>query len=164
MNAATWRGLIVTIVIALAAGFVGARLGSLGMSPASKAGQGSVRQSVDALLDRDFKLTAAQKSQIEEIDERFTKTHNVIWADINDSNARFASAVATDLPKGTLENSSDMTLSPDAKASIQEIENGVGKLHTESILYMLEVRQVLTPQQRKDFDEHIILALMRSPP
>ena len=163
MNAASWRALIITIVIALAAGFVGARLGALG-SGAAKPGQGSVRQSVDALLDKDFKLTSAQKQQIEQIDERFTKTHNMIWADINTSNARLADAVATDLPNGTLENPSDMTLSPDAKASIQAIEDGVGRLQTESILYVLEVRQVLTPEQRKNFDEHIIMALMRSPP
>ena len=164
MNAASWRGLVITIIIALAAGFVGARIGALGSSGANRPGQGSVRQSVDVMLDRDFKLTAAQKQQVEQIDERFTKTHNLVWADINTSNARLASAVATDLPNGTLENSSDMTLSPDAKASIQGIEDGVGKLHTESILYVLQVRDVLTPQQRKNFDEHIIMALMRNPP
>ena len=166
MNAASWRALVITIVIALAAGFIGAKLGSLGSHGAgsSRAGQGSVRQAVDALLARDYKLTPAQKRQIEETDERFTRIHNVIWADINTSNARLASAVATDLPTGKLESATDMTLSPDAKASIQGIEDGVGKLHTESILYVLEVRQVLTPEQRKDFDEHIIMALMRSPP
>jgi hypothetical protein len=165
MNAASWRALVITIVIALAAGFVGARLGALGVhaGAATRAGQGSVRQAVDALLERDFRLTDAQKKQIEAIDERFTKTHNVIWADINTSNARLASAVATDLPTGKLETA-DMSLSPDAKASIQGIEDGVGKLHTESILYVLEVRDVLTPEQRKNFDEHIIMALMRSPP
>ncbi len=164
MSAASWRGLIITIVIALAAGFVGARLGALGSSSASRPGQGSVRQSVDALLDRDFKLTTAQKQQVEQIDERFTKTHNLVWADINTSDARFAKAVAVDLPNGTLENSNDMTLSPDAKAAIQGVEDGVGRLHTESILYVLQVREVLTPDQRRNFDEHIIMALMRSPP
>jgi hypothetical protein len=166
MNAASWRGLIVTVLIALAAGFIGARLGAFGVHAAgpSRAGQGSVRQAVDALLERDYKLTAAQKRQVEQIDEQFTKTHNLIWADINTSNARLASAVATDLPEGKLVSSTDMTLSPDAKASIQGIEDGVGKLHTESILYVLQVRDVLTPEQRKNFDEHIIMALMRSPP
>ena len=96
---------------------------------------------------------SAQKQQIETIDEDFTRKHNVIWADIYTSNARLASAVAT-----------DMSLSADAKSSIQGIQDGVGRLHTESILYVLQVRAVLTPEQRKHFDEHIILALMRSPP
>jgi hypothetical protein len=163
MNAASWRALIITIAIALAAGFVGAKLGALGSSAAVKPPQGSVRQSVDALLDRNFKLTAAQKQQIEQIDERFTKTHNAVWADINTSDAKLASAVAINMPNGTLENVDDMNLSPDAKAAIQGIEDGVGRLHTESILYVLQVREVLTPEQRKTFDEHIIMALMRSP-
>ena len=48
--------------------------------------------------------------------------------------------------------------------ALQGIEDGVGRLHTESILYVLQVREVLTPEQRKTFDEHIIMALMRSPP
>ncbi len=156
MNAATWRGLILTLVIAAAAGFAGAQLGGLiggrhGATPS--AARGSVRESVDALLGRDFRLTADQKQKISAIDQDFTRKHNQIWADIYAANARLASAVAT-----------NMALSPDAKASIQEIQDGVGRLHTESILYVLQVRQVLTPEQRPDFDEHVIMALMRSPP
>ncbi len=155
MTAASWRGLVLTLVIAMAAGFAGARLGVLGVhrDSSQRIGQGSVRQAVDTLLDRDFALTPAQKQQIEAIDERFTRTHNQIWTDINTQDARLASAVA-----------SDMSLSPDAKASIQGIEDGVGRLHTASIVYILEVRGALTPEQRKNFDEHVIMALMRSPP
>ncbi len=155
MNAAAWRGLLLTLVIALAAGFVGARLGVLGghAGGSSRGTQDSVRQAVDTLLERDFKLTPAQKQRIEVIDEQFTRTHNLIWTDIYTSNARLASAVAT-----------DMSLSADAKSAISGIQEGVGRLHTESILYVLQVRQVLEPGQRKQFDEHIIMALMRSPP
>jgi|WetSurMetagenome_2_1015567.scaffolds.fasta_scaffold238455_2 hypothetical protein len=155
MNTASWRGFVLTLAIAAAAGFAGAKLGMAGLHPggSQRVGEGSVRQSVDTLLDRDFKLNPAQKQQIEQIDESFTRTHNQIWADINTQNARLASAVAT-----------DMSLSPDAKTSIQGIQDGVGRLHTASIQYILQVRQVLTPAQRKDFDEHVIMALMRSPP
>ena len=156
MNAASWRGLALTILIAAAAGFAGAWLGISGLhltGGGSRVSQDSVRQSVDALLAKDFKLTAAQKQQIDRIDQDFTRKHNVIWADIFTDNARLASAVAT-----------DMSLSTDAKSAISGIQDGVGRLHTESILYVLQVREVLTPEQRKQFDEHIILALMRSPP
>ncbi len=154
MNAGSWRGLLLTLVIAVAAGFVGARLGELGgHSGGAGRSQDTVRQSVDTMLEHDFKLTADQKQKIEAVDEQFTRKHNLIWTDIYTSNARLASAVAT-----------DMSLSPDAKTSIQGIQDGVGRLHTESILYVLQVREVLTPEQRKHFDEHIIMALMRSPP
>ena len=168
MNAASWRGLALTLVIAAAAGFAGARLGALGgqLSTPAPVAQGSVRQAVDTLLQRDFKLTTAQKQQVQQIDDRFTQAHNQVWSDINTSNARLASAVATDLPNGKLESAAaaDMTLSPDAKAAISQIQDGVGRLHTESILYVLQVREVLTPEQRNNFDEHVIMALMRSPP
>jgi hypothetical protein len=168
MNASSWRGLILTLVIAAAAGFAGAKLGALGPhfgAPAPAAGQGSVRQAVDALLDRDFKLSPAQKQEIAAIDDDFTRTHNQIWSDISGSNARLASAVATDLPSGRMGNGAGgAALSPNARASILGIQDAVGRLHTESILYVLKVREVLTPQQRNDFDEHIIMALMRSPP
>ncbi len=155
MNAGSWRGLVLTLVLAVAAGFVGARLGALGEHRVASQGAtyASVRQAVDALLERDFKLTADQKQKIVGIDARFSRIHNQIWAGIYTENARLANAVAT-----------DMTLNPDAKTAIQGIEEGVGRLHSESILYVLEVRQVLTPAQRPDFDDRVIMALMRSPP
>ena len=154
MNAGAWRGLVLTLVIAVAAGFAGARLGALGQhrSPGGGAPYASVRQAVDDLLDRDFKLTAAQKQQIAQIDQHFSVIHNQIWTGIYTENAQLANAVAA-----------NMSLSPDAKKAIAGIQDGVGRLHTESIIYVLEVRQVLTPAQRPDFDEHVIMALMRSP-
>ena len=155
MNAGSWRGLILTLVLAVAAGFAGARLGAIGEHHAAgqAATYSSVRQAVDALLERDFKLTAAQKQRIVQIDARFSKIHNQIWAGIYTENARLANAVAT-----------DMTLNADAKTAINGIQEGVGRLHSESILYVLEIRQVLTEQQRPDFDDRVIMALMRSPP
>ena len=155
MNTAAWRGLALTLVIALAAGFLGARLGTFSQhrSVAGAAPYANVREAVDNLLERDFKLTAAQKQQIGQIDERFARTHNQIWTGIYTENAQLANAV-----------SADMSLNDDAKKAILGIQEGVGRLHTESIIYMLQVRQVLTPTQRPEFDEHVIMALMRSPP
>ena len=155
MNTSDWRGVVLTLVVAAAAGFAGARLGTLGQhhSSAGAAPYANVRQAVDDLLARDFKLTPAQKQQIGQIDERFTKVHNQIWTGIFTENAQLANAV-----------SSDMTLNPDAKKAILGIQDGVGRLHTESILYMLEVRQVMNQSQKPEFDEHVIMALMRSPP
>jgi hypothetical protein len=154
VTAGAWRGFVLTLVIAIAAGFAGARLGILGQQHSSGGGApyASVRQAVDDLLARDFKLSASQKQQIAQIDQHFSVIHNQIWTGIYTENAELANAVAA-----------NMTLSPDAKKAIAGIQDGVGRLHTESIIYVLEVRQVLTPQQRPDFDEHVIMALMRSP-
>ncbi len=150
-----WRGLLVTILVAAAFGFLGARLGSMqhAHAPASMApGQGTVRQSVSLLLSHEFKLTPQQKQRIAAIDADFTRKHNLIWADILASNAELAAAVAD-----------DMTLNTEAKNAILDIQSSVGRLHTESILYVLAVRQELTPEQRVVFDEHVVMALMRDP-
>jgi len=147
----SWRWWLLTAVIAAAFGFLGARLG-MQQAPTPGLGQGTVRASVESLLQREFKLAPAQRQAIDQIDEKFTRTHNLIWADIRMSNAELAAAVAN-----------DMSLNPQAKAAIEEIQGSVGRLHTESILYVLEVRKVLTPEQRVVFDEHIIMALMRDP-
>ena len=154
MTTGAWRGLVLTLVIAIAAGFAGARLGMLGQhrSLGGGAPYASVRQAVDDLLDRDFKLSETQKQQIAQIDQRFSVVHNQIWTGIYTENAQLANAVAA-----------NMSLSPEAKKAIAGIQDGVGRLHTESIIYVLEIRQVLTPAQRPDFDEHVIMALMRSP-
>ena len=147
----SWRWWLLTAVIAAAFGFLGARLG-MQQAPTPPMGQDTVRASVEALLQREFKLAPVQRQAIDRIDEKFTRAHNLIWADIRMSNAELAAAVAQ-----------DMTLNPQAKVAIQEIQESVGRLHTESIQYVLEVRQVLTPEQRVVFDEHIIMALMRDP-
>jgi hypothetical protein len=155
VNGSSWRGLALTLVIVIVGGFAGARLGMLGTHhpSAQSTGYASVREAVDELLARDFKLTDAQKQQIAQIDVRFSRIHNQIWAGIYTENAQLANAVAA-----------DMTLNPDAKKAITGIQDGVGRLHTESIVYVLQVRQVLTPAQRPDFDDRVIMALMRSPP
>lgn len=148
-----WRGLLLTVLVAAAFGFLGARLGML---QHSQAGPGpspaTVRQSVSALLNREFKLTAQQKQRIGAIDQDFTRKHNLIWADIRASNAELAAAVAD-----------NMALNTEAQNAILDIQASVGRLHTESILYILAVRKELTPEQRVVFDEHVIMALMRDP-
>jgi Spy/CpxP family protein refolding chaperone len=156
VNAGGWRSfaltLVVAAVIAAGAGFVGAKLGQTHAPARASVLAGSVRQSVDNLLQRNFQLTPDQQRQIQAIDEQFTRKHNLIWADIRTSNAELAGAVAN-----------DMSLNQQAKNAIMEIQDSVGRLHTESILYVLEIRKVLTPDQRNEFDEHIIMALMRDP-
>ena len=156
MTPGGWKSLALTLVvaavIAAGAGFVGAKLGQ-GRAPQRPfAISGSVRQSVDTMLARNFHLSPDQQRRIQAIDEQFTRKHNLIWADIRTSNAELAGAVAN-----------DMTLNQQAKNAIMEIQESVGRLHTESILYVLEVRKVLTPEQRNEFDEHVIMALMRDP-
>lgn len=146
----SWRVVLVTVVIATLCGFVGARFGASRSAPTVNSMQEqTVRQRVDDILRKKFNLTPAQKAEVDRIDDRYTRLRNQIIADLHAENVDLAAAVAE-----------NMTLSPLAKDAVMEIQVSVGMLQTETIKYILEVRQVLTPDQRKVFDEDIVEMMM----
>ena len=149
----TWRVVLITVVIATICGFIGARFGASRSAPptANQMQEPTVRQQVDDILRKKFTLTPAQKQTIDAIDERYTRRRNEIIADLHAENVDLAAAVGE-----------NMTLSPLAKDAIMEIQDSVGKLQTDTINYILEVRQVLTADQKKAFDEEIVEMMMTS--
>ncbi len=149
-----WRNLIITVVVAAAAGFAGARLGAMrNQAPADATAQATLRQTVDAMLTRDFNLSADQKAKIKVIDEAFTRQNNRIWSKLKMTNAELAGAL-----------SDDMTMNAMTQVYIRQIEENVGLLQSSTISYIIDIRNVLTPKQRELYDERIIRALMRDPP
>ena len=150
-----WRNMLITIVVAAASGFAGARLGAIrNQSHASPpSAQATLRQSVDAMLTRDFNLTADQKRKVAEIDEAYTRQNNRIWSMLKMTNAELAGAL-----------SEDMTMNDMTHVYIRQIEENAGLLQTATINYIIDIRNVLTPQQRDLYDERIIRALMQDAP
>ena len=150
-----WRNLLITILVAAASGFAGARLGAIrNQTPAAKpSAQVTLRQTVDAMLSRDFNLSAEQKRQVGVIDENFTRQNNRIWATLKMTNAELAGAL-----------SDDMTMNAMTQVYIRQIEQNVGLMQTSTINYIIDIRNVLTPQQRELYDERIIRALMQDAP
>ncbi len=148
-----WRNLIITVVVAASAGFAGARLGAMRTPPTAATPQTTLRQTVDAMLTRDFSLTADQKEKVRGIDEAFTRQNNRIWATLKMTNAELAGAL-----------SDDMTMNAMTHVYIQQIEENVGLLQSSTITYIIDIRNVLTPKQRELYDERIIRALMRDTP
>ena len=152
-----WRNLLITIVVAAASGFAGARLGAIRSQAPLQANppsaQTTLRQTVDAMLTRDFNLSGEQKAKIAAIDEAYTRQNNRIWSMLKMINAELAGAL-----------SDDMTMNAMTQVYIRRIEENVGLMQTSTINYIIDIRNVLTPQQRDLYDERIIRALMRDAP
>ena len=150
-----WRNLIITIVVAAASGFAGARLGAIRSQQqhAAASAQTTLRQTVDAMLSRDFDLTADQKTKVAAIDAEYTRQNNRVLSQLKMTNAELAGAL-----------SDDMTLNAMTQVYIRQIEENVGLMQTSTITYIIDIRDILTPAQRQLYDERIIRALMRDAP
>lgn len=145
-----WASLLLTALVAALFGFGGAYIAVRAAAARPAPTAVGVREAVDDMLQHQLQLTPAQKAAVQTIDERYAQKHNLIWADIRMSNAELSGALAA-----------DMSMNQDVKNAIAEIQESVGRLQTETISYVLEVRSVLTPQQRLIFDERVEAALMR---
>ena len=145
----SWRMVLITVVIATLCGFVGARFGVSHSPPVRTNQEQTVRQKIDGILQKQFTLSAAQKQTIDQIDDRYTRRRNELIADLHAENVDLAAAVGE-----------GMTLSPLAKDVIMEIQASTGQLQTDTITYILDIRQALTPDQRKAFDEDIVEMMM----
>ncbi len=150
-----WRNLIITVIVAAVSGFAGARLGAIRSQQqhAATSAQVTLRQTVDVMLMRDFDLTDDQKSKVAAIDAKYTRQNNRVLSQLKITNAELAGAL-----------SDDMTLNTMTQVYIRQIEENVGLMQTATITYIIDIRNILTPEQRQLYDERIIRALMRDAP
>ena len=141
MNGAFWRNLAITVVLAGGAAYAGARLGAqppLPIKPveAARAPLG-MRDSVYQMVHQDMQLTDDQKRKIDDIEARFAHRRNELRAKIGAANAELGEALANEMALGTA-----------ASSALEHQEQDMGDLQRETILYVLQVRAVLTPKQQ----------------
>ena len=144
-----WLNLVLTVVLAGAAGFVGARYGASSLQPNSaNSGQPTLlRQSVQDMV-KGLKLTPAQSKAIDAIEQRYVHNRNALRVKISQANVELAGAM-----------SEEMTYGPQAQNAISHLEASVGELQRQTVLYVLEVRDVLTPEQQVRYDQKVVQAL-----
>jgi hypothetical protein len=146
------RHLAITVVLAGLAGFVGVWVGTQHMGGGARPTP-PLRAAVDELTHRGLVgLTAEQKQRIDDIQARYVHTRTELRARIAAANVELANALAE-----------EMSFGPLAQQSIQHLQDNVGELQKQTVLYVLELRSVLTPQQRVVFDEKVVAALMTEP-
>ena len=154
MNGAFWRNLIITVVLAGLAAFAGTRLGAQHLNAASEAPRSKLllRESVYQMVHKDMKLTADQQRRIDDIEGRYNHRRDVLRAQITSSNAELGEALANEMALGTA-----------AQRALERLQTAMGDLQKETILYVLEVRATLTPQQQQVLDQKVFESLTVGP-
>ena len=144
-----WRNLLITVVLAFAAAYLGARLGSHA-APAAR--QPLLRETVYQMVHHDLQLTSAQSASIDQIDKRYEHDRNALRADIGSADAELAQALANEMALGT-----------SAQRALSHIQGSLGQMQREAVVYVLDVRAVLTPQQQTVLDRKIFETLALGP-
>ncbi len=152
MTFAFWRNLILTVVLAGLAAFVGARLGSGHQAAEAPRSRLLLRDTVYQMVHQDLKLTPAQTQRIDQIEDRYAHQRNALRAQIGSANAELGEALANEMALGTA-----------AQRALEHLQTAMGSLQKETILYVLEVRSVLTPQQQQVLDQKVFESLTDGP-
>lgn len=153
MNLAFWRNLLITVVLAGLAAFAGAHLGERSLKPQeAPRAHLLLRDSVYQMVHQDMTLTADQKRKIDEIEDRYAHRRNALRAQIGSANAELGEALANEMALGTA-----------ASRALEHLQQGMGDLQRATILYVLEVRAVLTPQQQQVLDQKVFESLTLGP-
>lgn len=147
-----WRNLVVTVLVAAAAGAAGGWVG------AERAGDRllntqPLRQSVQDVVASGLNLTADQKKEIQEIEDRYYQKRGFLRNQIAKANMELADALMADMAFGR-----------EAQTAVAHVQEGLGDLQKATILYVLEVRDVLTTEQQKAYDRKVREALVSPEP
>ena len=155
MNGAFWRNLLITVVLAGAAAYAGMRLGEQRLpaptvhSPTAPVG---MRDSVYQMVHQDLQLTDDQKRKIDDIEASYAHRRNELRAKIGSANAELGEALANEMALGTA-----------ASRALEHQQQDMGDLQRETILYVLQVRAVLTPKQQQVLDQKVFESLTAPP-
>ena len=143
---ASLRGALITIVVALAAGFGGVWLGMHVFVSAPRA------QTLHELVHHELSLTASQDRQIAGLEANFATRRRALELEMQAANADLASAIREEHGYG-----------PRVTAAVDRFHSAMGRLQTETIQHVFAMRAVLTPVQRGKFDETMVSALTSDP-
>jgi len=144
------RQLIITVLLAGFAGFLGVWVGANRVDASLYPPARPLRAAVDELSRRGLTgLTSQQKAQINAIDQRYAHTRTMLRARIAAANVELSDALAEEMGFG-----------PAVEKSINDLKTVVGELQRQTVLYVLNLRAVLTPPQQAIFDEKVVAALM----
>jgi hypothetical protein len=139
---AYWRNLAITVVVALAAGWAGGALGVRTLAPVEE--MLPLRQSVSAIVRNDLKLTDEQMRELQNIENRYYDRRIQLRSHVAEANRELADALMNDMAFGR-----------EAQQASQHVERGLGDLQRATIVYVLEVRDVLTPEQQMVYDRKV---------
>ena len=139
---AFWRNLAITVIVAMGAGWAGGALGVRTLAPVEE--MLPLRQSVSAIVRGDLKLNDEQMRDIQNIENRYYDRRIQLRTHVAEANRELADALMNDMAFGR-----------EAQQASQHVERGLGDLQRATVVYVLEVRDVLTPEQQVIYDRKV---------
>ncbi len=136
------RSAIITVVLAFAAGIAGMWLGHrlLAAPPQDR--------SLHAMVHDELSLTAEQEKALHALEADFAGRRQALEGEMREANAELAAAIRA-----------SETAGPAVEAAVHHFHDAMGALQTETIAHIFAMRNVLTPEQRRQFDDRIGEAL-----
>jgi hypothetical protein len=144
-----WRNLLITVVVALAAGWAGGWLGVRTLVAEDE--MLPLRQTVSAIVRNDLRLSDQQIRDIQNIEDRYYDRRVQLRTHVAEANRELADALMNDMAFGR-----------EAQQASLHVERGLGDLQRATIVYVLEVRDVLTPEQQAVYDRKVRQVLTAS--
>ncbi len=136
------RTIIFAVVLTAIAGAVGGWIGiQYGLKQSHRSG-------VHEMLHHQLGLSPEQEKRISDMEAQFAETRRKMDAEMRAANRELADALQR-----------DHSFSPTAKLAIGRFHAAMGMLQEQTILHLLAMREVLTPEQAEHFDETVWEAL-----
>lgn len=142
----TLARIILLLVLAVAAGALGALASDRWMGETSK--EGGLHDFVHEELD----LTAAQEAQLDTIEEDFALERRRLELSLRAANADLAAAMEDEHEYG-----------PKVSAAIDGVHASMGELQKATIRHVFEMRSLLDERQKRAFDRKVGNALTSAP-
>ena len=141
------RGLVITLLLALIAAMGGTWIGARYIYVQRH------QPSLHEFVHDELKLSADQKARIEILERDFAVSRRAREAELRAANADLARAIQA-----------RHEYSPQVQTAVDRFHGAMGELQKESILHVLAMRAVLTPEQARQFDTRIGKALTEPAP
>ena len=138
-----WRNLAITIVVAVIAGAAGGWMGARNVIEGDTQTL-PLRQTVSEIVHRDLKLTAGQSKEIEAIEATYYQRRSSLRQQVAGANRELADALMNDMAFGR-----------EAQLATNHVEEGLGELQRATVCYVLQVRDVLRPEQQMIYDRKV---------
>jgi Spy/CpxP family protein refolding chaperone len=138
-----WRNLAITFMVAVVAGAVGGWMGARNVIEGD-AQTLPLRQTVSEIVHRDLNLTPDQTKEIQTIESTYYERRSALRLQVAGANRELADALMADMAFGR-----------EAQAATNHVEQGLGELQRATVRYVLQVRDVLNPEQQMIYDRKV---------
>ena len=138
-----WRNITVTFAAALLAGGVGGWIGARGALDEEPQVL-PLRQTVHEIVSNDLKLSPQQNQEIKSIEAKYYDRRSTLRQQVAAANRELADALMADMAFGR-----------EAQQATNHVEQGLGQLQRATVLYVLEVRDTLSPEQQMVYDRKV---------